>query len=362
MAKNSVKAGLVRDYIVERVRSGEYRPGEQLPAEREFGNLLAMNPQTVRRGLEQLVAEGYIIKQARVGNFVNPNLKLEQTAPVVVCLPSQLEEMPLISLSQFFIRGLQESLPPIRYRLMVLHHDDNKFKEQILPAVREQHVNALVTLRGGGLDRPSLEELRQRNITVISIGRPADLVVNYMHWVGIDDQAVLAELLQGLLDRRHEKLLVARYTHTRSVRPGYAQFQQSLDFSGKLESLLEFIDMANPGDTPDMSGVEAALQRLQPRTALVVPDEMAAAHLLRYANREGLTVGKDFSLVCIKNYIPQLNPLPMTSVDTCGIYSQMCCYAGEIIDRINNGDKPKALGRVYPFTIRWTESVVDWRG
>ncbi|RKN84461.1 extracellular solute-binding protein [Paenibacillus ginsengarvi] len=54
----------------EEIGQGRRQPGEYLPSEREFSKQYGLSNLTVRKGLEQLVAEGLIVKIPRVGNKV----------------------------------------------------------------------------------------------------------------------------------------------------------------------------------------------------------------------------------------------------------------------------------------------------
>jgi len=56
--------------IRDEITSGQRAPGEFLPSEREFSKQYNLSNLTVRKGLEQLVAEGLIDKIPRVGNKV----------------------------------------------------------------------------------------------------------------------------------------------------------------------------------------------------------------------------------------------------------------------------------------------------
>ncbi len=60
---------LVED-IRDRIRAGEYRPGQQLPSERELSEQYGISRMTVRQALQYLIREDVLIAQHGVGTFV----------------------------------------------------------------------------------------------------------------------------------------------------------------------------------------------------------------------------------------------------------------------------------------------------
>lgn len=60
----------VKDYLLARIDSGQYRSGSQLPTEKELMELLDVGRATVRAALGELEHEGRIIKRHGIGTFV----------------------------------------------------------------------------------------------------------------------------------------------------------------------------------------------------------------------------------------------------------------------------------------------------
>jgi len=61
----------VRQYVMERVRSGAWPEGHRLPSEREFQLSLRVSRVTVHRALRELSASGYVKSIHGVGRFVS---------------------------------------------------------------------------------------------------------------------------------------------------------------------------------------------------------------------------------------------------------------------------------------------------
>jgi len=58
------------DSLLTRIEAGEWRPGDQLPAETELASLYKASVGTVQKALQQLVDEGVLIRRHGSGTFV----------------------------------------------------------------------------------------------------------------------------------------------------------------------------------------------------------------------------------------------------------------------------------------------------
>lgn len=362
MAKTtSVKANMARQYLLDCIHSGKFRPGQKLPSERELAKALDMNTLTLRRGLEQLVTEGVVVKQARVGNFVNPDLAKNKAVRIAVCLSESTQEhLPQVSLSQLYTLSLQQNLPRNRYEVVVFYYDNKYFHEQVVERAIDQNCRAIVTRVGGLFSEKDLFRLAKNQIACMSIERPPNHLANRMYWVSQDKNAIWTEMILGLLKRGHSRILIARYTHTSIERIGYKQIQHLFPSEEALEQTVQFVDVPNPRKDADLGLLEKALQNLSPRTALIVPDEMLAASILRYSLRNGIAIPQDYSLATMQNLVPELHSIPLTSLDSKENLARICQHAGSTIDLILSGKPPDVIGQVLPAEIQWTESVKDW--
>ena len=60
----------VREYIEDRIRSGEWEPGTRIPSENELVELLGISRMTVNRAIRELTVEGFLFRLQGVGTFV----------------------------------------------------------------------------------------------------------------------------------------------------------------------------------------------------------------------------------------------------------------------------------------------------
>lgn len=62
----------IQDYVLERIRAGEFKPGERLPSERELASILDVSRGSVREALRHMERAGQLVRVERVGYFVGP--------------------------------------------------------------------------------------------------------------------------------------------------------------------------------------------------------------------------------------------------------------------------------------------------
>lgn len=68
----------IADRIKKSVLSGQYKPGEQIPAVRQLALEAAVNPNTVQHAFMELEDEGLIISQGTLGRFVTEDTRIIQ--------------------------------------------------------------------------------------------------------------------------------------------------------------------------------------------------------------------------------------------------------------------------------------------
>lgn len=64
----------VREYILNRIRMGDYKVGDRLPTEKELMEQLQVGRATVRAALNELEHEGQVEKRHGIGTFVKLSL------------------------------------------------------------------------------------------------------------------------------------------------------------------------------------------------------------------------------------------------------------------------------------------------
>lgn len=66
----------IAERITKSVLSGEYKPGEQIPAVRQLAQFIAVNPNTVQHAFAELEKDGLIISRGTSGRFVTEDTEI----------------------------------------------------------------------------------------------------------------------------------------------------------------------------------------------------------------------------------------------------------------------------------------------
>jgi GntR family transcriptional regulator len=68
----------LKEILRERVRTGEWKPGDLIPSERELGETYGISRMTARQAITELVNEGVFFREQGKGTFVTRNKITQQ--------------------------------------------------------------------------------------------------------------------------------------------------------------------------------------------------------------------------------------------------------------------------------------------
>src|SRR5260221_8871925 len=72
----------LKEIMRERVRAGEWKPGDLIPCERELGEKYGISRMTARQALTELVNEGLFYREQGKGTFVSQRKITQQLIPL----------------------------------------------------------------------------------------------------------------------------------------------------------------------------------------------------------------------------------------------------------------------------------------
>ena len=68
----------IMDEICGSIASGELKPGQRVPAVREYADIFEVNPNTMQRALYELEREGILVSERNTGRYVTDDVKVLQ--------------------------------------------------------------------------------------------------------------------------------------------------------------------------------------------------------------------------------------------------------------------------------------------
>lgn len=104
--------------IAEAIASGELKPGDSLPPERELAAMTGLSRVTVRKGVEALVAGGQLVQKRGSGTFVAPRVeRLEQALSMLTSFTEDMRRRGMKVESRWLTRAV---MPPAPEEVMAL--------------------------------------------------------------------------------------------------------------------------------------------------------------------------------------------------------------------------------------------------
>ena len=74
LMKEMPKYKIIENYIIDRIQSGDLKPGDQIETEKQLSEKFDIGRLTVNKALINLAQEGYIERTAGKGSFVLPRM------------------------------------------------------------------------------------------------------------------------------------------------------------------------------------------------------------------------------------------------------------------------------------------------
>lgn len=352
-----LKHANAREVVLARIRSGFYRPGQRLPSERELAVDLALSHITIRRGLEDLVDAGVIVKRPRVGNFVPQVRPMELAKRVAIVLPRYMQfshhPHPVATL---VLQGIMGELDQRDCALSIISYYYPQFWLDAGEAMLARGVKGALVWADADTPVDQMEKLAGSGIKVVLLN--GDHLWPHLNFsnVSIDLNAPMREAMQRLVDLGHRRLAWISYTETR-----YRNYEEEL-----IKEFAQTYGLENPDnmlirlpDQPafDYSLITELLGRPDRPTGIIVQDEFTAHEVFRACHRMGLNVPRDVSLVAVNDSLPQAHVVPLSAPNTAELWLEAARRAAHHLSHLINSDKDKQIEVVLHAPIQWKEST-----
>lgn len=356
------KYQIIRDELMNAIRSGVHPPGSRLPTERELSERYGVHRMTVRQATTALVRAGLVIKRRPQGNFVREHLEhaVGERHINLVCIGTESSHAEI-----FIEHGLAAAKQrDIQPRVLRIYPGSEHVAVETLAGPDPSVIVGGVITRGDELGRA----VRDAASRVVLIGSRMDHV-GVASIVG-DDELGLRLAIDYLHDRQHERIgvigsiidedhpmmeLQIQYWRQAMIACGLSR--------GTIQKHIIRLGPVEAGGVA-MSAYEAvkdyyARQRVR-STALIALSEEAAIGATAALYELGVSVPKDVSLVAYAGTCRAgLCIPPLTSIDV--DVDRHLDVAFARIDRILDGESanPKDALTVIPPTLIERQSVAN---
>ena len=299
----------VYDALRARIVQGTYAVGDKLPSEAELSAEYSVSAITVKRALDLLRTDGFIVRRPRLGTFVTSSTPDDSAAvsaadrrrPLIGCVVTNFDDTFGGRVVEGLLSGAGVDEPVILMRSM----GDHDLEDASIRSLIESGISGLVLQPSSSeFIPPAALELVTKHFPLVILDRVFD---------GIPVSAVRSDNLAGamaatghLFELGHQTVaFVSAASHVTSSEErrngwvhAHAAYRHTLDETAELRTLASTI----PGSTSSMDDDIARLQEFvtaHPHITAYLTSEYNIALLLRDAlQRLGLSVPDDVSVVC----------------------------------------------------------------
>lgn len=351
-----LKHASAREVVLSRIRSGFYRPGQRLPSERELASDLSLSHITVRRGLEDLVDAGVIVKKPRVGNFVQAIQPMELAQRVAIVLPRHMQdEQRPHPVTALLMKGILDEMDQRDYALSLLSYQQEQLWLDAGESMLARGIKGALLYANSDTPADQVAKLVDSGIKIMLINGVGLWPQLRLPSVSIDLLSPMREALEHLIALGHRRIAWLTYDDTRyraaeeELVGGMAR-QHGL---GSMDQIIYRLD----GSLLNFQRLGELFDRRPLSTAMVMQDEFIAHEVFRQCHQRGIRVPEDLSLVSIADSAPQAHLVPLSAPNTAGMWIETARRAAHHLRSLLDSDEDKQIEVVLHAPIQWKKST-----
>lgn len=218
--QTTLKSGQARDHILAWIRENGLSAGSKLPSERHFADVMEMNQRTVRRGINDLVEAGVVVKRPRVGSFLKSISPVEMATSVAVLLPKWMIQgdgvHPVVG---GVLKGVHEVLDHGTYSVAHSYYHKDNFWLDTGQVLVERGIRGVLLYVGSWSNEllDGVRKLRDAGIKIVFLDRDMRLDCLGLPSVSVDPISSRWQLFEGLLERGHRRIVFVDYLRERTL-------------------------------------------------------------------------------------------------------------------------------------------------
>lgn len=114
----------IADAIMEKIKTGEWKPGQMIPSEKEFCEQYHVSRPTVRAALSSLVNQGYLVRIKGKGSFVAKPKIVEDTTVFLESFSQEMAAKGMVVQTEVLEHRLMEADEEVAEKLKVNPGDE----------------------------------------------------------------------------------------------------------------------------------------------------------------------------------------------------------------------------------------------
>lgn len=310
MTSRDLKFQTIADQLRQAIRDGAHPPGGRLPTEQTLAQSTGTSVRTVRRAVDDLVAEGLVVRRQGSGTFVQlPQREPVRRITIGVMMPDTAFYYPRV------LQGVEEALTGAGHRIeFACSRYDQALEGRILKEMLEGGVDGLLlspTLRGAEPAQDYLRRLARSPVPVVLMERRGRCLSDTSEYVCTHHEAGAYDAVHHLARLGHQRIGLALRSPSPTSGPVADGYREAADELGVTP--VEFRAMREEWGPATADRGLAELRAAGCTAALCFGDRQAAL-LASAARRAGLGIPDDLALVAYDDEIADLPDVALTAV------------------------------------------------
>ena len=285
----------VKQYLIEKIESGEFKVKSQVPSMNELSRLFDINKNTVVRALNELASEKYIYQKRGLGSFVAPRKKLNKSYNLGILVYNI--ESPIYSK---IIKNIDDNCRKYSYHIISASVNGSYEQEKsiISDFIRGNKVDGLVVFPVNSGD----EELRYLK-SIVNAGTPVILFNSAGKQEGIstmsfDEYEGIRCSVRHLFENGYKKIgLVTCNSQSYDIMQRFYGYRSGLE-SCSLPFNEGNVFLVNSPEEQDGYDVADKIIDMpdRPEALVVISDEVAIGIMNRMFER-GIEIPKNIAII-----------------------------------------------------------------
>ena len=286
----------LQTWLMEQIDQGVFRPDDQVPTEKELGQLTGLARATIRQAVGNLVNIGYLVRHRRLGTYVLDRKKETGKRTIIGILIPDIRTGYAPELA----RGAEDEAARQSHSLILCNTDDSYI-------MADRHADRLIEAQVSGIifiptanpverNRLFIEKFTKRDIPVVLADRTIpDMAVDH---VTTDNFQGALELTSYLIKMGHRRIAVILNSALSTERERLEGYQAALAQHGIPVDPEIVIAEAGPFSNEHYQEyISSLLDRRDRYTAIFAGHDRIAQLIYSAAQELGLDIPGDISLV-----------------------------------------------------------------
>ena len=299
----------LKEILKEMIISGEWKPGEKIPAEKEIEKQCDCSLITVNKAVGRLVEEGYVFRERGRGTYVSPKqLWGNSDEPIVLKLIGMVVPDLTNEFGRTIVRGVEDYLHTRGYSLIIGNHDQIIDKAQnYISLLLKKHIDGIIfspVLGENYEDKNArvLQKVNQKDIPLVLI----DKYLRNMDcsYVTSDNFESSFKITENLIKSGHKKIAVLSGLKCSSFDDRLAGYADALKkYSIPFDPDIVLEHNARRIDAGDIKKIVNFLAENKSFSAIFAFNSTLAKGIILALKELGRAVSGDLKIVSYDNHI-----------------------------------------------------------